>query len=259
MDQFSFTDVEYWLKRRKTRLERFFIDALIPWQKLNDRIRLYYHNRSQESHKGRCPAYPPEVMLYIHMVQLFYNLSDPAMEDTLYEINSIRCLVDHNRLERSMPDEASIMVFVTCWKKHNLGQHLFVQIKAELTGKDLYLTAGSIVDTTIIKSPGSTRNKVKVRNPEIVSTCKGNRWYLGMKIHIGADRGTDLIHALHIIYTNEHDLNVANRLLHGEEKHIYANAGYLGMNKRGEWFERFKACMRAKVKYPFDIVEHQFG
>ena len=286
MSQMSFLDMDFSFKKRKTRREKFLdkMEALIPWEKLFEQIQPYYHARTQDGHKGGRPAYPLELMLRIHMVQLFYNLSDPAMEDALYEINSIRRFVGLTRFDQGIPDETSIMRFRHLLEAHNLGQKLFEQIRAELTDKGLYLKEGTIVDASIIEAPSATKNKTRARDPEMASTKKGNQYYFGMKLHIGTDSGTGLIHSLHTTAANVHDITVADKLLHGEEKSIHADAGYLGMEKReehkarkvkwrialrhgqrkqlneaGRQLEKLKSSIRAKVEHPFAIIKRQFG
>ena len=107
MNQKSFEDLEYDNKKRKTRRERFLerMEGLIRWKRLEKRIRRYY----PKAGRGRHP-YPLAVMLRIHCVQLFYNLSDPAMEDMLYEIESVRRFVGV-KLSGSIPDETTILNF----------------------------------------------------------------------------------------------------------------------------------------------------
>ena len=87
MDQPTFADLEFENKKRKTRRELFLerMDGLIPWQRLEERIRPYY----PKAGRGRRP-YDLAVMLRVHCVQVFYNLSDPGMEDLLYEAESVR-------------------------------------------------------------------------------------------------------------------------------------------------------------------------
>ena len=91
MEQPTFVGLEYRGKKRKTRRELFLerIDALIPWQLLEDRIRPFY----PKAGRGRHP-YPLSVILRVHCVQLFYNLSDPGMEELLYESGPVRRFVE---------------------------------------------------------------------------------------------------------------------------------------------------------------------
>ena len=89
------------------------MDGLIPWQKLEERIRPFYAKPGQ----GRRP-YPLPVMLRIHWVQLFYNLSDPGMEDLLYEAESVRRFAGLS-LAEALPDETTILNFATSWSATN--------------------------------------------------------------------------------------------------------------------------------------------
>ena len=121
MDQITFAEAEYSEKRRKTRREKFLeqMDVLIPWKKLEKKVRPYYPRNGN----GRQP-YPLSVMLRIHCMQLFYNLSGPAMEDALYEIESVRRFAGL-RLSGRLPDETTILNFRHLLERHNLGKRLF--------------------------------------------------------------------------------------------------------------------------------------
>ena len=142
MDQPTFADLEYQGKKRKTRRELFLerMDALIPWQKLEERIRPSYPKPGN----GRRP-YPLPVMLRIHCVQLCYNLSDPGMEDLLYEAESVRRFVGLN-LTEALPDETTILNFRHLLERHQLGKGLLEEINAHLESQGLRLREGTIVD-----------------------------------------------------------------------------------------------------------------
>ena len=155
MEQPTFADVEYESKKRRTRREVFLerMDGLIPWQRLEERIR--------PAGRGRQP-YDLSVMLRVHCVQLFYNLSDPGMEDLLYEAESVRRFVGL-RLSEALPDESTILHFRHILEK----QGLFEEIKGQSRG--LRLREGTIVDATIIEAPSSTKNRAGARDPEIIT------------------------------------------------------------------------------------------
>ena len=156
---------------------------MIPWQKLESRIRPHYFR----AERGRRP-YPLAVMLRVHIVQLCYNLSDPAMEDLLYEAESVRRFAGL-RLSEPLPDESTILHFRHLLEKHQLGQGLFEEIKGQLEAKGMRLREGTIVDATIIEAPSSTKNRTGQRDPEMHQTKKGNQWYFGMKAaHRGGTR-----------------------------------------------------------------------
>jgi IS5 family transposase len=281
MQQKSFSELEYDNKKRKTRREIFLerMDALIPWKRLEKRIRRYY----PKAGKGRKP-YPLSVMLRIHCVQLFYNLSDPALEDMLYEIESVRRFVGV-KLSGQIPDETTILNFRHLLEKHSLGKKLFDEINEHLNSQGLILREGTIVDASIIAAPTSTKNKDGARDPEMHQTKKGNEWHFGMKMHIGVDDELGLVHSVTGTAANVHDITEAENLLHGDEERVRADAGYRGIEKRPEhqdretdWQvsmmpgrcrllnpnsvaarqEKKKASVRAKVEHPFWYVKQMF-
>jgi IS5 family transposase len=279
--QKTFADLEYDSKKRKTRRERFLerMDKLIPWSRLEAQIAPFYPNGG----KGRQP-YPLRVMLRVHCVQLFYNLSDPAMEDLLYEVESVRRFTGV-RLEK-VPDETTILNFRRRLERHELGRRLFDEINAYLAAQGLSLREGTIVDASIIAAPPSTKNEQGKRDPEMHQTKKGNEWHFGMKLHIGVDDVLGLSHSFETTAANAHDLTPSDALLHGDEQRVWADAGYRGIEKRAEhrdrsvrWnvamrpgvrkqlrrddpqhgIERCKAQVRAKVEHPFRYVKRVFG
>lgn len=282
MNQLSFSEAEYKLKKRKTRRERFLeqMDTLIPWKQLESKIRRHYAKEGN----GRKP-YPLSVMLRVHCMQLFYNLSDPAMEDALYEIESMRNFAGLS-INRPIPDESTILKFRHLLEEHQLGSVLFATINKSLVREGLNLKEGTIVDATIISAPMSTKNKLGKRDAEMSQTKKGNEWHFGMKMHIGVDDATGCIHSVDTTSANKHDITSADKLLHGEEARVWGDAGYVGIDKREEhldrdveWYiakrpgklksmskvsnerqiEKIKAQVRAKVEHPFLWIKKIFG
>ena len=282
MDQPTFADLEYQGKKRRTRRELFLerMDGLIPWRRLEERIRPVYPKPG----KGRRP-YPLAVMLRVHCVQLFYNLSDPGMEDLLYEAESVRRFVGLS-LSEALPDETTILNFRHLLERHELGKALFDEINAHLGSQGLRLREGSIVDASIIEAPSSTKNRTRERDPEMHQTKKGNQWHFGMKAHIGVDSETGIVHSLSTTAANAHDVTEAHNLLHGGERVVWCDTGYQGVHKRWEnlgleidWqvamrpgkrrnldpgsaeelAEKLKASVRAKVEHPFQKVKRVFG
>ena len=192
MDQPTFSDLEYQGKKRKTRRELFLerMDGLVPWTNLEDHIRPFY------SKAGRGPhSYPLSAMLRVHCVQLFYNLSDPGMEDLLYESDPVRRFVGLE-LSSPLPDETTILNFRRLLEKYKLGQGLLDEINAHLGSHGLKLGEGTIVDATITPAPSSTKNRAGERDPEMHQTKKGNQWRFGMKAHIGVDSETGIVHSM---------------------------------------------------------------
>ena len=239
-EQPTFADLDYQHKRRRTRREEFLerMDSLIPWQRLEDRIGPHYFR----SERGRRP-YPLAVMLRVHIVQLCYNLSDPAMEDLLYEAESVRRFAGL-RLSEPIPDESTILHFRHLLERHELGQGLFEEIKSHLEDQGVRLregtivegtiVEGTIVDATIIEAPSSTKNRSGQRDPEMRQVKKGNQYHFGMKLHIGVDAETGLVHSFSTTSANVHDVTEAHRLLHGEEQQVWGDAGYIGVQRSGK-------------------------
>ena len=281
MEQPTFADLEFTHKKHKTRREKFLerLEGLVPWERLAARIAPHY----PKAGNGR-RAYALSVMLRVHLVQLCYNLSDPGMEDLLYEAESVRRFVGL-RLSEALPDESTILHFRHLLERHQLGQALFAEINGHLAAQGLKLKEGTIMDATIIAAPSSTKNRAGERDPEMRQVKKGNQYYFGMKLHLGADAVTGLVHSFITTSANVHDVTQAHRLLHGGESQVWGDAGYIGVQKRAEhqgravtWqvamkpgerrvleagspaavAEQEKASIRAKVEHPFLHVKRRF-
>lgn len=280
MSQLTFAEAEFENKKHTTRREVFLqrMDKLIPWSRLEKKIAKHY----PKGETGR-PPYPLPVMLRVHCLQLFYNLSDPGMEDALYEIESMRRFAGL-RLSERLPDETTILNFRHFLEGHKLGKVLFDEINRHLKAQNLSFREGTIVDATIISAPSSTKNQSGARDPEMHQTRKGQQWFFGMKLHIGVDDTLGLIHSLETTPANASDINHAHQLLHGDEDRVWADAGYTGIEKRDphpgrNWLvalrpgkraqllptsrlaqvEKAKASVRAKVEHPFRYIKRVFG
>ena len=282
MEQATFAELEHDMKKRRTRREAFLekMDALIPWGRLEARIEPFY----PKAGRGRRP-YPLGVMLRVHCVQLSYNLSDPGMEDLLYEVESVRRFVGL-RLSGPLPDETTILHFRHLLERHGVGEALFEEINAHLASHGQRLKTGTIVDASLIAAPSSTKNRTGKRDPQMRQTKKGNQWYFGMKVHMGVDAQSGLVHSVQTTPAHLSDVATAHALLHGGEERVWGDAGYQGVGKREEnrdmqveWevamklgqrrqldkagpheaAEKRKASVRAKVEHPFLYVKRHFG
>ena len=167
-----------------------------------------------------------------------------------------------------------------------MGRGLFEEIKKHLAEQGVRLQEGTIVDATIIDAPSSTKNRTGQRDPEMRQVKKGNQYHFGMKLHIGVDADTGVVHSLETTPANRHDVTQAGQLLHGGEKRVCGDAGYIGVEKRPEnveldvdWqvamkpgqrrklapdspaalAEQGKVSVRAKVEHPFLDVKRIFG
>ncbi|MEC6746894.1 IS5 family transposase [Pseudomonas qingdaonensis] len=285
MRQMTFADAEYAGKRKQTRKELFLIEMnqVVPWQGLIALIEPHYPKGD-----GGRPAYPLMAMLRVHLMQNWFGYSDPAMEEALYETTILRQFAGL-RLER-IPDETTILNFRRLLEKHELAAGILAVINGYLGDRGLSLRQGTIVDATLINAPSSTKNKDGKRDPEMHQTKKGNQYYFGMKAHIGVDDKSGLVHSVVGTAANVADITQVDKLLHGEENMVGADAGYTGVEKRPEhegrevtWqiaarrstykklgkrsplykakrkIEKAKAQVRAKVEHPFRVIKRQFG
>ena len=286
--QLGFGDYEQSTAKKRTKREKFLagMEKVVPWKALIDLIEPHY---PKSSSKGGRPAYPLETMLRVHLMQQWYDLSDPAMEDALIEVPTMRRFAGIDLISERIPDETTILAFRHLLEKHNLGEQIFETVKAYLKANGMAMKQGTIIDATLIAAPSSTKNEKGERDPEMHQTKKGNQWYFGMKVHIGVDKDTGLIHSVETTAANVHDLTPAAELLHGEEVVVYADAGYQGIEKRPEMegktigfrvamrpgkrralpdtpegrlddlIETAKAHIRAKGEHPFRVIKQQFG
>lgn len=226
----SFSDFVYASKRKQTRRERFLaeMDQVVPWAGLVGLIEPHY----PKAGGGRKP-YPLETMLRIHLLQNWFSLSDPAMEEALCEITPMRQFA-RLTLSAPIPEDTTIMKFRHLLEKRQLAARILQVINGYLQDKGLSLRQGTIVDATIVHAPSSTKSKDGKRDPEMHQTKKGNQYFFGMKAHIGADVESGLVHHVHGTAANVADVTQLTEVLHGKENAVYADAGYIGVEKREE-------------------------
>ena len=278
MKQSSFSDLEYQSKKKTTRKEKFLseMDTILPWKLLLKPIRKHY----PKAGNGR-PPMALETMLRIYFMQQWYQLSDPAMEDSLYDIEAMRRFAQITL--DSIPDESTILRFRHFLEKHELTKKLFQVTEQYMSDQGLILSEGTIVDASIILAPSSTKNKDRQRDPDMKQTKKGNQWYFGMKTHIGTDT-QGRVHSIVVTDASVHDSVVVDELIHGEETVLYGDKAYAsqvrkeaseaqGMiwrinrkAKRGKKlncadrsFNRKSNRTRARVEHAFGVVKHLWG
>jgi IS5 family transposase len=213
MSPISFSDAEYAGKRKKTRREVFLeeMELVVPWKVLLKIIEPHY----PVAGRGRRP-YALDSMLRVHLMQNWFALSDPAMEDALYEIASLRSFARLS-LNEPIPDETTILNFRHLLEANDLADDIFKAVNALLARKGLLLKRGSIVDATIIAAPSSTKNADGERDPDMHQTKKGEQWFFGMKAHIGLDADSGLVHTVTATAANESDVEQVAGLLHGRK------------------------------------------
>lgn len=285
MKQRTFASLSFDAKKKLTRRERFLgeMNRVVPWAALQVLIEPHYPT---DGRRGRPPMLCT-TMLRIHMMQQWHALSDPGMEDALYEIESMRRFAGLELNEDAIPNETTILKFRRFLERHGLAARMLDVVNAHLGQHGLLLREGTIVDATIINAPSSTKNRDKARDPDMRQTRKGQQYFFGMKAHIGVDAESGLVRTVTTTPANVADVTETAKLLHGRETAVYADAGYLGADKREAkrgrtWhiaarrgsvkampegpltaatkhLEYLNSAMRSKVEHPFRVIKRQFG
>jgi len=263
-----------------TRRERFLaeMDAVIPWQRLMARIEPHY----PKAGAGRQPL-GLEKMLRIYFLQQWFNLSDPAAEDAIYDSESMRRFARVELSDDVVPDETTILRFRHLLEEHGLTAGIFEEIQGLLEEKRLLLRSGTIVDATIIAAPSSTKNASETRDPEMKQTRKGKNWHFGMKLHIGTDR-RGIVHTVLATNAAAADITQLPDLLHGQEREVFGDQAYwkeadrqtfeargvrYRMNRRPKakqplserWkkINRVRSRTRARGEHPFRVIKQLWG
>lgn len=289
MKQETFTDIEYSFRKKKTKREAFLeiMNEIIPWEEWVGVIEAYY----PKGKRGR-PPMGIEKMLRMYLLQIWFNLWDPATEDAIYDSYAMRKFTGIDFVKESVPDETTLCKFRHLLEEHGLNKLFFDAITRVMVQTGHMMKGGSIVDATIIDAPSSTKNANKARDPEMHQTRKGNEWRFGMKRHIGVDAGSGLVHTITVTAANRHDITQAASLIREDDEVVYGDSGYLGIQKRREikenehfagidfriarrprslpqvsdnafdwerYIEHRKASVRCKVEHVFRIIKCQFG
>ena len=267
---------------KKTRREQFLeeMEAVMPWSALLALIEPHY----PKGENGRPPV-GLSIMLRVYFLQHWFNLSDPAVEDALYESAVLRRFSGIDLGRAPVPDETTILNFRHLLEAHDLCGEMLDAVNRYLEARGIRITTGTIVDATIIHAPSSTKNANKERDPEMHQTKKGNQWYFGMKAHIGVDSKEGIVHSVCSTAASVSDVHMLPDLLHGNEKKVWGDSGYQGQtdkihqaapaaqdmtnrrakNSKGNVDEeqkrknRTKSRIRAKVEWPFRILKRVFG
>jgi IS5 family transposase len=223
-------------------------------------------------------------MLRIYFLQLWFNLSDPAVEEALYDSVAMRSFVGIDLGVEGAPDETTVCKFRHLLERNKLGKVLLTAVNDHLHRSGIKIAKGTIVDATIIGAPSSTKNRDGKRDPEMHQTAKGQQWYFGMKAHVGVDSRTKLVHTVLASAANVHDREALPHLLHGNETRVWGDQGYQGQtaairqraprakdftNRRYRFHGRInevekaknrnKSRVRAKVEHVFGVIKNIFG
>jgi len=256
------------------------MDQVVPWAELCALIEPHY---PKSGRRGRPPV-GLERMLRIHFLQHWFNLSDPAVEESLYESVSMREFVGIDLGQERAPDETTVCKFRHLLEQHDLGRQIFERVGQHLQASGFRLSTGTIVDATLIAAPSSTKNSKGQRDPEMKQSRKGNQWYFGMKAHVAVDAKTKLIHRVVATGGAVADGTVLPQLLHGKESAVWGDSAYSGCSKvieqcspwaidltqrRGRGYaylsemqraiNRKRSQVRARVEHSIGVIKRIFG
>ncbi|HXO85863.1 MAG TPA: IS5 family transposase [Gemmatimonadales bacterium] len=268
---------------KTTRRAQFLsdMDRIIPWPEMTAAVATVYPKISEQ---GGRPPIPLERMLRIYFLQLWFNLSDPAVEEALYDSAAMRAFVGIDLGAEGAPDETTICKFRHLLERHKLGKTLLRAVNEHLHRSGIKISNGTIVDATIISAPSSTKNKDGERDPEMHQVAKGQQWYFGMKAHVGVDSKHKLIHTILASAANVADSLALPHLLHGRETRVWGDQAYRGQKeamrkaaprardftnqgyRRGGRVDevikarnRTKSRVRAKVEHAIGVIKRVFG
>ena len=266
---------------KKTRRAEFLeeMERVVPWRKLCALIEPVY----PKAGNGRPPV-GVERMLRIYFLQQWFNLSDPAVEEALYDSVVMRSFVGIDLGREPVPDETTVCKFRHLLEEHGLGGEMLETVNLHLQSQGVRITTGTIVDATLIHAPSSTKNREQKRDPEMHQAKKGKQWYFGMKAHVGVDSKTKLIHTALVTPAHVADATVLPELLHGEETRVWGDQAYRGQtevihqcapraqdctHRRYRYKDRIdeveraknrnKSTVRSKVEHVFGVMKLQFG
>jgi transposase, IS5 family len=266
---------------RKSRRELFLdeMEQIVPWSGLESLVRPHY----AKAGNGRQPV-GLSIMLRTYFVQQWFNLSDPGVEELLYESPVVRRFVGVDLGVASAPDETTILRFRHLLERHDLGGLMLDAVNVHLEAKGIKIQTGTIVDASIIHAPSSTKNSTGERDPEMHQTRKGNQWFFGLKTHIGVDAKEGHVHSVATSAASVADSHMLPALLHGQERKVWGDGGYQGqteaikeaapkaqdMTSKRTRFKNYvdelqkkknrtKSRVRAKVEHPFRILKRVFG
>ncbi len=266
---------------KTTRRARFLaeMDRVVPWRELCARVEPVY----PKAGNGRPPV-GLERMLRMYFLQHWFNLSDPAVEEALYDSPTMRAFVGIDLGREPAPDETTVCKFRHLLEEHGLARALFEAVACHLRAHGVTVSTGTIVDATIIAAPSSTKNATGTRDPEMHQTKKGQQWYFGMKAHLGVDSRSKLIHSVVATPANVHDSQALPWLLHGRERRVWGDSAYTGqgtvlhayaphardftqrkamrdrsLTRRERATNRWKSRVRAKVEHSIGVIKRVFG
>jgi len=239
---------------RKSRRELFLdeMEVVVPWSELQALVAPHY----PKADSGRRPV-GLAIMLRTYLMQQWFNLSDPGVEEAFYESATLRRFAGVDLGVAPAPDETTVLRFRHLLEKQDLSGAMLDAVNLHLAAKGIRIETGTIGDATIIHAPSSTKNGKKERDPAMRQTRKGKQWYFGLKAHIGIDAREGHVHSVATSAANVSDIHMLPDLLHGEERKVWGDGGYQGRTKTTQQAApkaQDMTCKRTRFKNYVDVV-----
>ena len=250
-------------------------NKLIPWQLLAQPLKGMYRNNTD---KGGASNWPVVMMIKCMMLQKWFNLSDPMLEEMLNDRISFRRFVGL-RIEQKAPDETTFVEFRKRLRKHGHISTLFDKTIEILKARGVILEQGTCVDATIIEAPKgrATKDGLSSTKDRTASyTKKHGRTYHGYKAHIATDTN-GMIKDYRFDTARVHDSQHMDDLIADERDSVFADSAYMDKKRKAslqeqgifcgiiqrkvrgqkkltreqKWHNRLVAGIRAVVEHPF--------
>jgi transposase, IS5 family len=213
---------------RNERLER--IGGLIDWDRVGALV-----SAVRPGEVGR-PPYEPLSMFKALLLQQWYGLSDPGLEEALLDRVSFRRFCGL-ALDAATPDETTLCRFRNALKQAGLGEALFAEVLSQLEAAGFVLKTGTLIDATLVRSavrtpPSGTspagQESRSPHDPDANWTRRGSSrsLFFGYKAHVGVDRGSGLVRSRRLTPAKVYESQVADDLIVGDEKAVYADKAY---------------------------------
>jgi IS5 family transposase len=237
--------VEAWLSPqlgRNVRLEK--IARVFDWAPVERLVSGIYSAKS-----GR-PSWPPLLLLKALLLQQWYGLSDPGLEEALGDRISFRRFVGLG-LDQGSPDHSTLSRFRKALRTRELDQALFEEIGRQLEARGVVVKSGTLMDATLVEAavrrPGGSAGSRSQTDPDADWTRKGGKTYFGYKAHVAVDEGSGVIRRIELTSAKIYESLVADQLVCGDERAVYADKAY-------ELKSRRKALKAARIK---DRIMHR--
>ena len=216
---------------RNERLER--IGGEFDWERFATLVDGIY-----SAGEGR-PSYPPLMMVKVLLLEQWYNLSDPQMEEALGDRISFRRFVGLG-LEDDTPDYSTISRFRTELTRRGLSEELFKELESQLDKRGLILKEGTLMDATLVEAQvrrppiSAGRGAKSPADPDAdwTRSHRERRSYFGYKVHLGVDAGTGLVRKAMLTPAKVYESEVADVLVSGDESAVYGDRAYESKSRR---------------------------